>query len=163
MLSMRAVLANNMPLIHLFIALSLSLFSVLYYRAFQSKTLQRLVLFLGPASVLAVIVSSLFIGGIWVYPSFSNTLQSVVLMSFSLLFFYQIFTRQEYVHIEKQAMFWINSGVLIYFSVNIFLFMLFDLVIVQQQEELYAIHLIINIFSNILYATGLLCKPQKTT
>src|SRR3546814_6483806 len=44
MLSMRAGLANNMPLIHLFIALSLSLFSVLYYRAFQSKTLQRLVL-----------------------------------------------------------------------------------------------------------------------
>lgn len=84
------------------------------------------------------------------------------MITFSLLYFYHIFIRQEYVHIEKQALFWINSGVLIYFSLNIFLFMLFDLVIAQQRNDLYAIHSVTNIISNILYAIGLLCKPQKT-
>lgn len=162
-LSIRAGFANNMPLIHLYIAVSLTFFSLIYYRAFQAAALRRLVMVLGPAVVLMVLVNAAFIQGIWAYPSLSNTLQSIVLIMFSLLFFYQIFTRQEYVHIEKQPMFWINSGVLIYFSVNIFLFMLFNLVIAQQQQELYAIHSVTNIFSNILYATGLLCKPHKTT
>lgn len=162
-LSIRAGFANNMPLIHLYIAVSVTFFSLIYYRAFQAAALRRLVMALGPAVVLMVLLNAAFIQGIWAYPSLSNTLQSIALIMFSLLFFYQIFTRQEYVHIEKQPMFWINSGVLIYFSVNIFLFMLFNLVIAQQQQELYAIHSVTNIFSNILYGIGLLCKPHKTT
>lgn len=162
-LTIRAGIANNMPLLHLFIAISITFFSVIYYQAFYNKLLQKVVLFLGPAALMMVLVNAFFLQGIWMYPSLSNTIQSIVMIAFSLLYFYQIFTRQEYIHIEKQGLFWINSGVLIYFSINIFLFMLFNLVIAQQRQELYAIHSVTNIISNILYAIGLLCKPQKTT
>lgn len=162
-LTIRMGIANNMPLLHLFIAISIVFFSIIYYRAFYSAALRKAVLFMGPAALLVIVANALLIQGIWLYPSLSNTVQGIMLISFSLLYFYQIFTRQEYIHIEKQALFWINSGVLIYFSVNIFLFMLFNLVIAQQRQELYAIHSVTNIFSNILYAIGLLCKPPKTT
>lgn len=161
--TIRAEIPNNMPMLHLFIAISVSFFSRIYYRAFSTPLLRTVVMVLGTAAFLLVLVNASFLQGIWIYPSLSNTVQSIIMITFSLLYFYQIFTRQEYIHIEKQGLFWINSGVLIYFSINIFLFMLFNLVIANQRQELYAIHSVTNIISNILYAIGLLCKPQKTT
>lgn len=161
--TIRAEIPNNMPMLHLFIAISITFFSTIYYKAFSSPSLRTVVLGLGSAAFLLVVINAIFLQGIWIYPSLSNTVQSIIMITFSLLYFYQIFTRQEYIHIEKQGLFWINSGVLIYFSINIFLFMLFNLVIANQRQELYAIHSVTNIISNILYAIGLLCKPPKTT
>jgi len=87
----------------------------------------------------------------------------VLLICFSLAYFFQLLSRQEFVHIEKQGLFWINAGVLFYFSINIFLFMLFKRMITAHQEGYYMINNITNIIANILYSVGLLCKPQKTT
>lgn len=160
-LTIQAGIPNNMPLLHLFIVISISSFSLIYYRAFDTRGLRRVVLLLSPTALILVLLNA-WRTGIWQYPSFSNTIQCILMITFSLLYFYQLFIRPAHIHIEKQALFWINSGVLIYFSVNVFLFMLFNLVIAQQRQELYAIHSVTNIISNLIYAIGLLCKPQKT-
>lgn len=162
LLTIAAGMPNNMPLLHLFIFISVSSFCIIYYRALNTRSLKIIVIVLGPLALVLVSLNAFLLQGIWQYPSFSNTVQCILMITFSLLYFYHIFIRQEYVHIEKQALFWINSGVLIYFSLNIFLFMLFNLVVAQQRNDLYAIHSVTNIISNILYAIGLLCKPQKT-
>jgi hypothetical protein len=52
--------------------------------------------------------------------------------------------------------------VLFYFSVNIFLFMLFQRIVANHQEEYYVILHLTNITTNILFSVGLLCKPQKS-
>ena len=113
---------------------------------------------------LLLIASLIFVEGLRAYPTIANTLLGVQLIIFSLAYFYQLLTRQEFVHIEKQGLFWINTGVLIYCSINIFLFMLFDRLNRDYRSEYYAmINNSSNIISNILFTVGLLCKPQKTT
>jgi hypothetical protein len=154
---------NNLPAIHLFVIISIIFYGAIYYNAFFKPVLKKVIVIVAGVAFFIVIFNIIFIEGIWEYPSLSNTVLSVLLICFSLAYFYQLLNRQEFIHIEKQGLFWINSGVLFYFSINIFLFMLFKRIINAHQEDYYMIHNITNIIANLLFSVGLLCKPQKTT
>jgi hypothetical protein len=156
-------MVNNYPLLHLFTVVSIIFFAAIYYYAFFNPVVKRTVLILSAVALLLVSFNSIFIEGIWEYPSSSITVLCVLNIFLSLAYFYQLLTRQEFIHIEKQGLFWINAGVLFYFSINIFLFMLFERINSAHKENYYMIHIITNIIANLLYTTGLLCKPQKTT
>ena len=155
---------NNLPAIHIFIITSIVFYCVIYYYTFFNPLLKNAIIVLSSVALIGVIVNMIFFEGIWEYPSNSNTILSVMMIVFSLTYFYQLLNRQEFMHIEKIGLFWINAGVLLYFAINIFLFMLLKRIIqMHQQQEYYLIHIITNIIANLLYTGGLLCKPQKTT
>jgi len=154
---------NNWPAIHIYIVVSILLLSAMYYYAFFIPGLKKAIFMLSLCALLAILLNIIFIEGLWDYPSISNTILSIVVLCFSLLYFYQLLNRQEFVHIEKQGLFWINSGMLFYFSINIFLFMLFKRILSEHEEGYYMINNITNIIANILFTIGLLCKPQKVT
>jgi hypothetical protein len=155
--------ANNMPLIHLFIVINILFFTAIYYYAFFKPSVKKAIIGLAGLALLIVAFNVIFAEGIWEYPSLSITVLSILLICFSLAYFYQLLNRQEFIHIEKQGLFWINSAVLFYFAINIFLFMLFKQFSPDEKQEYYMIHSTSNIIANILYTVGLLCKPQKTT
>lgn len=158
--------SNNLPLIHLFIIVSIVFFGAIYYKAFFKPALKKAIVVLAALALLIVLFNAIFIEGIWEYPSSSNTVLCVLLIFYSLAYFYQLLTRQEFIHIEKQGLFWINAGVLFYYSINIFLFMLFERIIHAHRynsEDYFMIHIITNIIANIIFSVGLLCQPQKTT
>ncbi|MEO6851901.1 MAG: hypothetical protein ABI203_00040, partial [Mucilaginibacter sp.] len=100
---------------------------------------------------------------IWIYPSISNTVLCMLMIILSLTYFYQLLTRQEFVHIEKQGLFWVNAGVIFYFSINVFLFMLYSKINESVRSDFYMIQTGTAIIANLLYSVGLFCKPQKTT
>jgi hypothetical protein len=154
---------NTLFLQHLFDLVAVLFFSVIYYRAFYEPILKKIALILGITSFLIVVNNAIFIEGVNSYPSISNTVLSLLLIILSLTYFYQLLTRQEFIHIDKQGLFWINAGVLFYFSINIFLFMLFNKISRSAQADFNMIQSITNIIANLLYSVGLLCKPQKTT
>jgi hypothetical protein len=152
---------NNMPVIHLNIIISLFFITAIYYNALVTAGLKKLVLISGGISLLGFIYCLIFINDIWHYPSSANTILSLLSILFSVLYFVQLLNRQEFIHIERLGFFWINSGILFYFSVNIFLFMLFPSMIANHQEAYYAINTATNIITNMLFTVGLFCKPQK--
>ncbi|HWZ04202.1 MAG TPA: hypothetical protein VNX40_11375 [Mucilaginibacter sp.] len=154
---------NNMPMIHLFIVINILFFTAIYYYAFFKPSVKKAVIVLAALALLIVVFNIIFVEGIWEYPSLSITVLSVLLICFSLAYFYQLLNRQEFIHIEKQGLFWINSGVLFYFAINIFLFMLFKQFSQDEKQEYYMIHSTSNVIANILYTVGLLCRPQKVT
>jgi len=151
---------NNYPVIHVFVIINIIFFGVIYYKAFFIKEVKRLTIIL---SVIAFLIAVYFTRDLYDYPSEGNTASSIVFIILSLIYFYQLLNRQEFVLIEKQGLFWFNAGVLFYFSINIFLFMLFPKIPKDQQASYYIINNITNIIANLLYTTGLLCQPQKTT
>jgi hypothetical protein len=152
---------NNMPLIHLFTVISILFFTAIYYNAFIRPLLKKVILILSAFALLIVIFNLVFIEGIWQYPSISITVLSVLLIFFSLAYFYQLLNRQEFIHIEKLGIFWVNAGVLFYFAINIFLFMLYKQFSDEDKKDIYMIHNTTNIIANVIYTVGLLCKPQK--
>ena len=156
-------MANNWPLIHIYIVVSILLLAAMYYYAFFNPLIKKIIVIITSFVLAVVLVNIIFIEGLWDYPSISNTTLCVMVICFSLAYFYQLLTRQEFVHIEKQGLFWINAGMLFYFSTNIFLFMLFKRILLAHLEDYYMINNVTNIISNILFTVGLLCRPQKVT
>jgi hypothetical protein len=156
---------NNLHIIRLFLVICLLFFSAIYYNAFFSRVLKKTVVILSALVLLVMIVNVVFIDAIKDYPALPHTVLNIVLIFYSLAYFYQLLSRQEFVHIEKQGLFWINAGVLFYFSINIFLFMLFSRIVQAGEEDYLLIQSVTNIIANLLYTVGLLCKPQpqKTT
>jgi hypothetical protein len=157
--SMQLVERNNYPVLHFFVLISILFFMAIYYYAFFKTTLKKTIVVLGLIAILISIFNLVFVEGIWEYPSISNTILNVLLIFFSLAYFYQLLNKQEFIHIEKQGLFWINAGVLFYYAINIFLFMLFKQLL-NTHKEVYMINYITNIIANILFTVGLLCKPQ---
>ncbi|MDB4921274.1 hypothetical protein [Mucilaginibacter sp.] len=164
-LTMNLIVRNNYPILRIFILISMLFFTAIYYYAFIKTTLQKTIVILGLTAFLISIFNLFFVEGIWEYPSIANTILSVLLICFSLAYFYQLLNRQEFIHIEKQGLFWVNAGVLFYYAINTFLFMLFKQLLNTHQEGYYMINNVTNIIANILFTVGLLCKPQlqKTT
>lgn len=156
-------MSNNLPFVHAYVVISILFYAAIYYHAFSNKLLKKGAIVLSAAACLLVLLNSIFVEGIWEYPSTSSTVLSVLLICFSLAYFYQLLNRQEFIHIEKLGFFWINSGVLFYFSLNVFLFMLLRQLIHTHQQDLFMINIITNIIANIIFTVGLLCKPQKVT
>lgn len=151
---------NDMPAVHLYLGISLALLAIVYYKLFINKVLKIATLVLSGVTLAIFLYNAL---KIWEYPSISNTASSVFLIILSLIYFYQLFNRQEFVYIEKQGLFWINAGILFYSAVNIFFFMILFKLPEGIQEKVFMIHSSTNIIANLLFTTGLLCKPQKTT
>lgn len=158
-------MVNNLHLIRLFLVICLLFFSAIYYNAFFSRMLKKTVVILSAVTLLIMIINVIFVEAMEDYPALSHTVLNIVLIFYSLAYFYQLLSRQEFVHIEKQGLFWINAGVLFYFSINIFLFMLFSRIIKAGQDDYLMIQSVTNIIANLLYTVGLLCQPQpqKTT
>ncbi|HYH56102.1 MAG TPA: hypothetical protein VD772_05785, partial [Anseongella sp.] len=84
-LAMRLGVANNMPFLHSFIVISISFFSVIYHKAFDTHLFRKTVFVTGSAAIVVVVSNALFLQGIWSYPSLSNTVHSILLILFSLL------------------------------------------------------------------------------
>lgn len=151
---------NTMPTFHVYVTISVILMGLVYYNMYIKSYFKILALILS-GSTLAIVL--FFARNISQYPSVSITSLSVLLIILSLIYFYQLLNPLEFVHIEKQGLFWINAGVLFYSAVNIFLFMLLNQIPKKDIADFYMIHSVTNIIANILYSVGLLCKPQKTS
>ena len=151
---------SNIWVVHIFVIVNIVFFCVIYYKAFVNSLNKRITLILSSLALVAGLYSC---KDIFEYPTISNTASSIVFIILSLLLFFQLLTRQEFVHIEKQGLFWFNAAVLFYFSINIFLFMLIAMIPLHERPSYYIINNITNIIANLLYTIALLCRPQKTT
>lgn len=151
---------NTIPLLHVSVVTSIVFFGVIYYNSFLKSVLKKITLVFSTIVMLIVLYNT---RNIFEYPTISNTASSILLIILSLVYFYQLLNPQKFIQIEKQGLFWVNAGVLVYSSVNIFLFMLFSQIPDKDKADYYVIFSITNIIANVIYSIGLLCKPQKTT
>jgi len=155
------IVYNSLFLIHLFDIMATVFFTLIYQRAFYKPIFKKMTLIFGITALLALIFNVIFVESIWSYPSVSNTILSVLLIILSLVYFYELLSRQEFTYIEKQGMFWINSGVLFYYAITIFLFMLYKKMSDADRPNYYMMQSVMNIIANLIFSVGLLCKPQS--
>ncbi len=154
---------NNSPFIHLFMIVCALFFGRIYYYAFNSPALKKAAIGLAALSFAVTVWNGIYGDTIMSFPTISFTFLSITLDILSLLYFYQLLNNTEFTHIEKQYMFWFNSGVLFYFAINIFLFMLFNRILKHYTGDVWIIHDYTNIIANLLYSIALLCKPKLKT
>jgi hypothetical protein len=154
---------NTMYKMHSYIAGNILLLGAIYYCVFFEPVLKKAVIVITAIVLLIAVANVCFVQGIKEYPSISNTALSIVAISFSLTYFYRLFTGPVFINIQKEGFFWINSGIIFYYSVTIFMFMLYKQIYMAHIYQYYMINFIANIIANLIFSIGLLCKPLKTT
>ena len=140
---------NNFPVFHFYAIIEFSLIFTIYYRAlypsFSNKFLYwTLGGFLGFAIFNALFLQSLFTAN-----SNVTTLSSVILVVLSLLYFYKTLKDSKLIHLEKSIMFWVSTGVLIYFSSSLVLFTFGNLLVsesISDTMSIWVVHVCFNIF-----------------
>lgn len=130
--------------------------SYIYWIAIKTKEFRLIILILGSSIFLFQIISNVLN---WEsfnrFNSIANALPNLGLMFFALLYFYELLREQQVVKLSILPMFWINSGILFYVSLNFFLFIFGEFVFFNSSKDFAKLQVVIQAISNITYRTFL--------
>ncbi len=148
---------NTLPFLHLYTVLEFSLFWLFYYRFFKvfysTKNMKTvLVLFVSFA-----IINAIFIQKIDTFNTYARGIESIILIALSLLAFNKIMVEVDTRYPTSQPVFWVNTGVLFYFSGNLVVFMLSNYISGDNKMLLvsWGIHAILMALLNSFISIGL--------
>jgi hypothetical protein len=164
--TLKEVYHNNMPGLHLFTFCEFITFTIVYGFYFSKyKVLSRLIIINAIMFICIAVADAFLINGIWQPNNISRTYSSISLVCLSLTFFYHLFNNDNGFYSWQYPMFWFSTGVLIYFALNLFYFMLNNYLIQHAFSLAYnsmRVHAAINIISNCLLAKSFLCFKEST-
>lgn len=155
---------NGFAMTHIFGMVQILFVSAFFYFVFINSKYAVFTLILALVT-LSVSVYFLFCdGGITKFPSTPLAVQNFSFTLLALLYFYKVFNEDKIFRFEKEADFWIISGILVYFAGTFTLFLLQKYFLEGDKNsfQYYSIiNSICNIVSKIFYTVGLFCKPQS--
>lgn len=149
---------TNLPLYHLFILGELVLLSIVFHKGYPNLISIKATLYLVIGFFSLACLNILFFQGLNIYATYSRTLESLILLSLALRYFYLVLKELRVQHIEKTFSFWFSTGILIYFSSNLLLFIYSNFILSEEPETFYytwAMHGILNILLYSFYAIAL--------
>lgn len=115
---------NNLPLLHLYTLGEFILLSFFYKSLlrkplfFQNKYLQYVLI----GSIL-IVLNSLFVQSIYGFNTLAKTSVQIIIISYAVLYFYHLTENTGLSHPVKKGMRLINSGIIVYYSGSLFIFM----------------------------------------
>jgi drug/metabolite transporter superfamily protein YnfA len=152
----------NMPWFHISTLLEFSLFGWAYYQKLKylKKILPVVLLVLG----ISIVINSLFfVNPLLEMGTYGRAVNSIFLITMALLYFYQLFSQREVIALEKQTMFWISAGILVYYGGSVLITSFYDLLLKQKQNlTAWNVHSVLNMLGNILFGLAMLCPPKST-
>lgn len=148
---------NNLDIFHLFTIIEfilISLFYILYFKQYI-KPLTFVIII---PIFLIIAITEYIVKGPGCMKNISTSVESILLVSYSLFFYFFVMKRSLYENILTVSTFWINSAVLTYFSGNLLLFVFSSYLNATDMKNytfLWAtIHSFFNIMFNILLSIG---------
>ncbi len=155
---------NNLPLFHIYPLIELTLLSILYQKALKSFFPVRTVPVLSGTVLIFSLINSLFIQSIFIFNSNAITLESGVLIIYSISYFIRLLKDPPVEYLDRKPMFWINCAVLIYFSGSFMIFMYSNYMLPKPKEVqmvLWSIHAVLNIVMYLLYSIALWVRERN--
>lgn len=147
-------------MLHVYTVIEFTLLMMFYY-PLSSGTMQKVISgiiigFVGFALLFAFVISDF-----WHFNTISRTIEAFIFTVAGLLFFYSMLKKESNLKLEKNPLFWINTGILLYFMGNFFLFMLNSFLQTKASFQTYwTLHSVLNILKNVLFTIGLTCSKQ---
>ncbi len=156
------VLLLNVYYIVLFVLLSW-----FYYEVLVEKV-HRLVLIAGSVTYLvSFVLISLYVQGITEYQTLMWVITAVIMIIYSISYFFYSISTISSPAFYGFSLIWINIGVMIYFCLNLFLFVMGNYILTRLDPETSALiwssHNINNIIKNLLFAIGIYMHKVKVT
>ena len=125
---------NSMPGAHIYV-LGEFVVLTLFYANYINEYVNRKFIWsiIGAFSVFSIL-NALFIQKITVYPNIPRAVESIVMVVFSVLYFHKVMVEAKIKKLSKEPMIWINTAMLIYFSVNFFFHISFPVALANSVE-----------------------------
>lgn len=147
---------NNLLLIRMVTIFEFIFLSIFYYKVIKVNSLKK---YYYVAFSLLLLISSydIYKNGFFSSDSITVTYTFILLIIQSLATFYMLTQRLTHLNITCSPIFWVNTGVLIYFSGTFFLFLFNDYILKfypKVQIQLWIINSIVNVFYNTFFSIG---------
>lgn len=140
-----------------------TLLSVYIYNLLRNKLLKNVLLILS-ALFLAVAIGNL----VYSYQLKSSEIDSIplaisslILISGSLIYFFETIQNPEITFIYSKPSFWVIVGIMIYFSGTFFLFLQYENLSEHDKETFWIINMICFILKNIFFSISFILKPEN--
>lgn len=153
---------SNLPLLHVFTIVEFVLIAYLYRplmeQLFSKKGFYTIVIGFSTLSVL----NSLFHENIFQFNTYARALQSLLIILLTLFYFFNTLKRLVEKKLEESPLFWISTGLLLYFSSSLFIFIYSNVLfgVGKNSHAIWGIHAIFSLVLYIFYSIALWVKPK---
>ncbi|MEQ1586222.1 MAG: hypothetical protein ABL895_10110 [Cyclobacteriaceae bacterium] len=139
-------------------------FMICYQLLTEEKNQSASVRIIPIGFLLIFVVNYFFIQSPGVFNSYSNSIACLILMFFSVRYFYTLLRDLPEVHIMRIPLFWIAVGVLTYYSGNLLLFIVNNYLTIGNNGShpvMWILHNILNFSKNILFTIAIWQNYRK--
>ena len=126
---------NTLWLSHIYFPLEFFFLSLLYLKNIKNIVLKIWMKVVIAGLMLFSVINPLFLQKLTVY-SQVRSFSSIVLVVFSLLYFYQIISEAKIRKLSREPMVWVNIAVLVYFAASLFHVVLFTIILEYSRKFL---------------------------
>lgn len=159
---------NSEPTAVLFNTYYVFLFCLLwwFYHEVVFIGTRRLITYIGLAVYAqSFILITLFVQDFFQHQSLLWLITAIILVVFSIEYFLYLFSTGPGVNLLNYTTMWINSGVLLYFSFNLFLFIISNYIFSHEDHDVglavWSFHNVNNILKNVLFGIGISLQKRK--
>jgi hypothetical protein len=141
---------NNSTVFHSFAPIEFALLSIVFYLLFRSKILKQIVFIIIFLFSVFVVFNAIYLQPITHAPFNDNTVASIILITYSFLLFGEMINLEIENSLFSQAIFWFNSGVLIFYTATLIFWGIYHLI--QLNSNIVVLHHVLWILNLIYYA-----------
>ncbi len=143
---------HNHFLLNIYIPLEFILISYIYWLLLETKSYKTTILVVASLTLVFQILSNItYWDSFNRFNSTANVIPNLGIMLFVIMYFYELLKNGEMVNLLTFPLFWISAGILLYVSVNLFLFIFGEFVLFNNSSEISKLWIIIQSISNIIY------------
>lgn len=153
---------SNAPYYHFFTPALFTLFVFIYQKFLRDTFSIKMDIWLVGSFVLFSVWNASLGDGLFHFPGLSLGLYAFVMMSLAIGYFLRLMMTLELERLEREPAFWINAGVLIYFSGNFLLWLTMNYLLMDNSLSfsIYKISVILGLCLNLFFTTAFVCRPK---
>jgi hypothetical protein len=157
---------NNMPLLHLYVAAGFTLMAMFYSAVLSGFIDAKIIWITTIVFTVYTIINSAFFEGIFTFNSHALTVESVLVIIFSIST-YMLFLTDDIKESKKHilsSLNWINSGIFIYYLSNLLIFYFGRIIIGSFSRQLnldtWVLHSFFSVVMYFCFFVGLWKRPR---
>lgn len=156
---------STVVVFNLYYALMFFLLSWFYYEVLFVNT-RRIMIWIGLAVYIqSFILISFFVQSFYEYQTLMWLITAVIMIIYSIAYFFYSLSTVTPSGFFAYSLVWINMGVMIYFCLNLFLFVLGNYVLMELDAQtsnlIWSTHNINNVIKNILFGIGIIFYRKR--
>lgn len=148
---------NGSLVYHCYTLIELFFLTLLYKHFFNNVKIKHAINIVVVLFFIFKIFDLIFFSSILEPDALAMTIEAIIMIILGIIYFDQVLREMKIPNLEKHPMFWINSGILIYFSGSLFLFLFGPFIFSNKSfyQNFWSIHSMLIMAKHILFAVGL--------